>query len=80
MQHFIATSGLFDLNIVTENNIKPPSIRAFIYITTVLMKELFPSVKISNDNYKEVITEKLKVLNYPGTLANSVLKTGDSSV
>lgn len=76
VQHFIATSGLFDSNIVSENNIKPPSIKCFIYITSVLMKEIFPYTHINNENYKEVIPDRLRILKYPGKLTNSTLKTG----
>ncbi|KAG5877043.1 hypothetical protein JTB14_006523 [Gonioctena quinquepunctata] len=75
VQNFISYSQLFDPSMVTPNNIKPPSIKAFIYITSVLFREMFPNVQLTSQNYKDVIPQKLKMLHYPGTIALSVLKT-----
>lgn len=64
------------MDVVTANNIRPPSMNTFIYVTGILLMEIFPRIKISKENYKEVIPVQLKALRYPGTFANSVLKTG----
>ncbi|XP_056634221.1 kinetochore protein NDC80 homolog [Diorhabda sublineata] len=75
VQNYIVNSGLFDENMVTIKNIKPPSIKVFVYTVTVLLGQLFPNVKITMENYKEEIPRILKTMNYPGTLTKSTLKT-----
>ncbi|KAJ8921318.1 hypothetical protein NQ315_002932 [Exocentrus adspersus] len=75
VQNFIMSSNLFDLGVVDASNIKPPSINNFIYVTGILLMKIFPVEKISKENYKEIIPALLKVLKYPGTLTNSLLKT-----
>ncbi|XP_018574148.1 kinetochore protein NDC80 homolog [Anoplophora glabripennis] len=75
VQNYIMSSNLFDTRVVDSTNIKPPSINNFIYVTGVMLMEIFPKIKINKETYKEVIPAKLKVLRYPGTLSNSVLKT-----
>lgn len=76
VQNFIMSSGLFDLGVVNSANIRPPSINNFIYVTGVMLMEILPKIKINKENYKEKIPAQLKVLRYPGTLTNSILKTG----
>ncbi|CAH1116042.1 unnamed protein product [Phaedon cochleariae] len=76
VQNFILGSQLFDItSFDSTNSIKPPSIKTFINVTSVLFKSIFPNVNLKNENYKEVITEKLRILKYPGKLANSTLIT-----
>ncbi|XP_072397807.1 uncharacterized protein Ndc80 [Diabrotica undecimpunctata] len=75
VKRYISTSEKIDPTIVKPENIKPPSIKGFIYLVSVLFSELFPSVNLSMENYKEVIAKKLKAMHYPGSMTNSVLKT-----
>ncbi|KAJ8984407.1 hypothetical protein NQ317_003990 [Molorchus minor] len=75
VQYFIESSSLFDLNIINVKSLKPPTINTFIYVTSVLLKEISRKINITKENYKEVILAQLKLFNYPGTLSNSVLKT-----
>lgn len=76
VQDFIDNSGYFDNMVVTSKNIKPPSIKAFVYTSKVLLEQFLGNINMDQNNYKEVIAEKLKVLQYPGTVPKSVLKTG----
>nr|CAI5851874.1 unnamed protein product [Callosobruchus analis] len=71
-KQFVIENELF-----TEScpNLKPPTISQFIHVIETLLGELFPGIKLNNDNYKEVITDMLKVLQFPGTIPISTLKT-----
>lgn len=75
VQNFISNSNLFDETMVTTKSIKPPSIKVFVYIVTVLLNQLFATVEITMENYKEEIPRLLKTMNYPGTVTKSTLKT-----
>ncbi|XP_028141593.1 kinetochore protein NDC80 homolog [Diabrotica virgifera virgifera] len=76
VKYYISTSTNIDPTILKPENIRPPSIKGFIYLVSVLFGELFPSpVNMSMENYKEVIAKKLKAMHYPGSMTNSVLKT-----
>ncbi|CAH1108248.1 unnamed protein product [Psylliodes chrysocephalus] len=76
VQNYISESEIFDLTVINPSNIKPPSIKGFIYLVTTLLKQIYPNPKnITHENYKEEIVNKLKKLHYPGTMTISTLKS-----
>ncbi|RZC39070.1 kinetochore protein NDC80 -like, partial [Asbolus verrucosus] len=55
--------------------IRPPTINTFVYVMDLLLKEIDSRVDMTVANYKDVVLNRLKVLHYPGSVSNSLLKT-----
>lgn len=60
-------------------NLKPPNINTFINAMSILFKEIDCRISITKENYKEQIPQLLKAFGYPGTVGQSLFKTGKAS-
>lgn len=76
VQGFIQSSGLFPPDLA--GMIKPPTIKTFVELMSILLKEIISTVPINSQNYTEIVLSNLKLLRYPGSITMSTIKSANT--
>lgn len=59
------------------NNLKPPTLKTFVTVMNILMKELDGRIEVTQENYKEIVPVHLKTFRYPFAITASLMKSGN---
>lgn len=74
-QYFKVKNFFIDYPLVV-NNLKPLTIQSFVDAVNILFARIDDRITITAKNYKDSVPSYMKLLRYPATISQSLLKCG----